>query len=316
MKSSKDSYLIICWIPNTEGYIDFSSPLTYILRNQKISDDPNHPTYVDLFLETDEKGYPQRIIVKNSKNGKLIASFKVFKITPEGFLYLVIEDVNYVKDYDIKKTLYHKIKNFWHSDEYHNAEEDSILEALIIPFKKYGIDKKSFLKVLEHFISNFQIYFQYQRSLLENNKKSNKLKKVIRSAENTTIGRIISLLLYPLRVYRYFHLMELESKLNQILGVYHYYAVLRNIYISLTEKLNREIEEIEHLKELFLLRKEEIRSEKSLIVETVTILGLIVAIFGLLPLIYSLFPHYLTYLVIGFLVGYPLIAILYASLRR
>ncbi len=340
--------LVVCWIPNTRGFIDFSNPITTRLEEQNVSDFIGYNTYIDLILIINEGGKPTQIEVKDSKTQEDLAVFKVLNTTKEGFLFLLLTkaDPSLTED-DVKKTLYHKIKQFWHSDEYHNTEEDSILEAIIFPVRnseqvRFIIQNKSSLKlILNHLIDNFYTYFDNKWGLLEDYRNQNLLiafqglevyKKLSKKLEtkflfkrifklknqlkkqatrNKKIKRIVSYLLRPFELYKYLELWDLEFKLNQILGVYHYYIPIRDIYLSLETTPDEKIRQIERLKELFMLRREEITREKNAIVEAITILALVLAIFSLLPLIpLSFFSMF------GFLVFYTLFAILYASLRR
>ena len=336
--------LVACWIPNTRGFVDFSNPLTTALENQDVSDILGHDTHIDLFLTVNEEGLPLKIEVKHSETQKDLAIFEVLNTTSEGFLFLLLTEVDLsLTENDIKKSLYHKIKQFWHSDEYHNTEEDSILEAVIFTVRNIqqakfiSRNKLSLKLILRQLIANFYTYFDNRWELLEDYRNQNlwtffkqlqiyerflkrlkaknlygsfwKLKKQV--GKGKKIGRILGYLLRPLELYKYLELWDLEFKLKQILGVYHYYIPLRDIYLSLENTVDERIKQIERLKELFLLRKEEVSAEKNAIVEAITILALVLAIFSLLPLI-----PLSSLSIFGFLVFYTLFAILYATFRR
>jgi len=342
-------YLVVGWIPNLRGFVDFSKPLTTLLKSQKVSDDPSKPTYIDLRLELNENKEPSAIYVYDSETKELLVLFDVLYTTQSGFIYLLLKEKNpHLSFDDIKKTIYHKIKQFWHLDEYHASEEDSLLEAVIIPVKHWGEiyrvtrDRDSFKRILEHFIGNFYIYFDNQWELLSNFlppnrykervndlfeklKKSKwmlsvnlpfqtnlekKVKDIFWEFGKSKTLRIILYFFQPLTVYRYIYLSELEAKLNNLIGVYQYFIVLRDEFLRLTGEKNFEIEGIERLKEICLLRREGIRNRKALIVESVTIFALILAIIGLLPLI-----HLSMETVVGVLMAYTAFAVFY-SIRR
>lgn len=189
------TYYCALWIP-TKHHIK-QDPIITILPEIDISDNPDDihfekKKYENIIRKKYKKRVKSRVSNKinkciasfslNEENGDIFISLrhketaeetKVFKLTRENFsdngimiyTYSVDDDNQFEAILGVKMhpSIYHNIKRFYHSHEYHPEEQDSLLEPFVRPYN--GPDsippiKENDNEVLVHYLLEYEKKFR------------------------------------------------------------------------------------------------------------------------------------------------------------
>jgi len=259
---------VVYWIPTrTLNFNPFNFKKKYI---REINIDDTGRWYIDiLFIPI--LGKYGKIVIFDSNSLEDLVILEITDFTNGGFLLCKVEFCKpYIKN-KLTNTLYHLIKEIWHSHEFHAPEEDTLLEAFLISANTSSLkfDFQLFERSILHFLKNYYLKF----STLSDKYSSYSPEK-----------NFLSYLYEPLK----FHLYPLYSKevenLEKALGEYLYFSNLKTEAKLLNLK-NNEIEklitEIDNFKEFLTFKVEEFKHKKEIIVSGWTFIALVIGLFAL-----------------------------------
>ncbi len=267
---------VVYWIPYRTPTFD---PKKYNKKFlHRINIDDIGVWEVDL-LFSEHLGKHGKIFIDESDSGNNLITLEIVYYNNFGFmvckvLYIEPQLRDYLKE-ALLSTLYHIIKEFWHSHEFHSLEEDTKLRAFFI--ENFDESQIEFIKeqALSWYIHLYEKKFiKYDKQYSEHYKS-------------------ISFLIFfkdfieSLRISKFFNLLKDEENLNLYLGEYLYFKILQQAYDHYKEQLilnnyknlSLAIKTISNTAEFLKSKRDYIIHKKGLIVDIWTFMGIILAVY-------------------------------------
>jgi hypothetical protein len=223
---------------------------------------------VNLHYIPDIGNYYGRILVYDSITKEDLLILEIEDYNEFGFLSCKILYCDTRLEKHIDKTIYHFIKEFWHSHEFHSIEEDTLLRGLILSEKP---SYKSYLNAYNHYLDIFYKKFLiYDRKFSERN-----------IGENLSVRRYLKEIF---KIWDLYKLTKYENDLNLYLGEFLYFLNFKNSLgiLAKNHSCALKIITIESIAEFLKSKREYIRNLKNKMIEFWTLLSLIIGIISLI----------------------------------